>query len=318
MAPLAGWTDAPFRRLVRAFGTPLAVTEMILAQPGLWGSRKTSHRLDLDGEPGARSLQIAGADPEAMAESARLAVDLGADIIDINMGCPAKKVARRAAGSALLSDERLVGRIVRSVVRAVRAPVTLKIRTGPSPDNRNAASIARIARDEGIQMLVIHGRTRACRFNGSAEHGTLRGVVEAVPDLPVIANGDISSVAEALGIIAETGASGVMIGRAALGRPWLPGQIAARLSGRRPPAAPRGEALVECIAGHLGALHRFYGPEQGARIARKHWGWYAERHRPARSAELKKAFNVLTCPQRQIDLVRTAFAPSTTEESVAA
>ena len=272
VAPMAGITDRPFRRLARRFGAALAVSEMVSARPELRDSRKTRLRLDHAGEPGPVSVQIAGADPAMMAQAARLNVDGGADIIDINMGCPAKKVCNAAAGSALLSDEALVARILEAVVAAVDVPVTLKIRTGPSPDRRNALRIARIAEAAGIQALAIHGRTRACMFEGRAEYATI-AAVKAALRIPVIANGDVQTPEDAKRVLEATGADGIMIGRAAQGRPWLFREIAHYLdTGERlapPPAREIGAVLGE----HLEGLYSLYGGEHGARVARKHIGW---------------------------------------------
>jgi tRNA-dihydrouridine synthase B len=272
VAPMAGITDRPFRRLARRFGAALAVCEMVSARPELRESRKTRLRLDHTGEPGPISVQIAGSDPAMLAEAARANVALGAQIIDINMGCPAKKVCNAQAGSALLADEALVGRILDSVVASVGVPVTLKIRTGPNPQRRNALRIARIAEAAGVQMLAIHGRTRACMFEGSAEHDTIAEVKSRLR-IPVIANGDIGTPQQARRVLELTGADGVMIGRAAQGRPWLFRAIAHYLAtGERlapPPAREIGRLLVE----HLDGLYDLYGYEQGARVARKHIGW---------------------------------------------
>jgi tRNA-dihydrouridine synthase B len=272
VAPMAGITDRPFRRLARRFGAALAVCEMVSAKPELRDSRKTRLRLDHAGEPGPISVQIAGADPRMMAQAARLNVDAGAQIIDINMGCPAKKVCNAAAGSALLSDESLVSRILEAVVAAVEVPVTLKIRTGPKPEQRNALRIARIAESAGVQALAIHGRTRACMFAGRAEYDTIAQVKRAVR-IPVIANGDVETPEEAKRVLEATGADGIMIGRAAQGRPWLFREIAHYLaSGERlAPPAPREVGAV--LAEHLEGLYSLYGAEQGARVARKHIGW---------------------------------------------
>ena len=272
VAPMAGITDRPFRRLARRFGAALAVSEMVSARPELRGSRKTRLRLDHAGEPGPISVQIAGADPRMMADAARLNVDEGAEIIDINMGCPAKKVCNAAAGSALLSDESLVARILEAVVAAVDVPVTLKIRTGPAPERRNALRIARIAEDAGIQALAIHGRTRACMFEGRAEYDTIAQVKRALR-IPVVANGDVETPQDAKRVLEATGADGLMIGRAAQGRPWLFREIAHYLAtGERlapPPAREMGAVLAE----HLDGLYSLYGTDHGARVARKHIGW---------------------------------------------
>ena len=272
VAPMAGITDRPFRRLARRFGAALAVSEMVSARPELRSSRKTRLRLDHAGEPGPISVQIAGSDPGQLAEAARCNVDLGADIIDINMGCPAKKVCNAYAGSALLADESLVARILQSVVAAVRVPVTLKIRTGPSPERRNAVRIARLAEAAGVQMLAVHGRTRACMFEGHAEYDTIAEVKAAVR-IPVVANGDVATPQDAQRVLQCTGADGIMIGRAAHGRPWLYGLVARYLEcgeqAAPPPAREIGRVLIE----HLDGLYDLYGHDQGARVARKHIGW---------------------------------------------
>jgi len=269
---MAGITDRPFRRLARRFGAALAVSEMVSSRPELRESRKTRLRLDHAGEPGPIAVQIAGADPQMLAEAARFNVAGGAQIIDINMGCPAKKVCNVQAGSALLENEALVGRILEAVVGAVDVPVTLKIRTGPAPERRNALRVARIAESAGVQALAIHGRTRACAFAGQAEYGTIAEVKAAVR-IPVIANGDIQSPEDARRVLEATGADGVMIGRAAQGRPWFFREVAHYLAtGERlapPPACEIGAVLAE----HLEGLYSLYGTEQGARVARKHIGW---------------------------------------------
>jgi tRNA-dihydrouridine synthase B len=272
VAPMAGITDRPFRRLARRLGAALAVSEMISSRPELRDSRKTRLRRDHEGEPGPISVQIAGADPQMLADAARFNVAEGAEIIDINMGCPAKKVCNVHAGSALLQDEPLVGRILDAVIAAVDVPVTLKIRTGPDPLRRNALRIARIAESAGVQALAIHGRTRACAFEGDAEYATIAGVKAAVR-IPVIANGDIESPEDAKRVLEATGADGVMIGRAAQGRPWLFREVSHYLATgeRLAPPAPReiGAVLTE----HLDGLYSLYGCDHGARVARKHIGW---------------------------------------------
>jgi len=272
VAPMAGITDRPFRRLARRFGAALAVSEMVSSRPELRASRKTLLRLDHAGEPGPISVQIAGADPQMLADAARFNVAGGADIIDINMGCPAKKVCNAYAGSALLEDEALVARILDAVVAAADVPVTLKIRTGPAPTHRNALRIARIAESAGIQALAIHGRTRACMFEGRAEYDTIREVKAAVR-IPVIANGDIERPEDAKRVLEATGADAIMIGRAAQGRPWLFREIAHYLATgeKLPPPAPREIGAV--LGEHLEGLYSLYGGEHGARVARKHIGW---------------------------------------------
>jgi tRNA-dihydrouridine synthase B len=272
VAPMAGITDRPFRRLARRFGAALAVSEMVSARPELRASRKTRLRLDHAGERGPVSVQIAGADPQMLADAARLNVAGGADIIDINMGCPAKKVCNVHAGSALLEDEALVARILEAVVAAVDVPVTLKIRTGPAPGRRNAVRIARIAEAAGVQALAIHGRTRACAFGGQAEYETIAEVKSRVR-IPVIANGDVHTPEDAKRVLEATGADGVMVGRAAQGRPWLFREIAHYLATGERLAPPRVREIGAVLVEHLDGLYDLYGGEHGARVARKHIGW---------------------------------------------
>src|SRR5580765_6643467 len=269
---MAGVTDRPFRQLCKRLGAGLAVSEMVASNPKLWNTAKSQRRTDHRGEVRPIVVQIAGADPAMMADAARYNVERGAEIVDINMGCPAKKVCNVAAGSALLADEARVARILEAVVAAVDVPVTLKIRTGPAPERRNALKIARIAEAAGIRMLAIHGRTRACMFEGQAEYDTI-AEVKAQLRIPVIANGDVRTPEDAHRILQLTGADGIMIGRAAQGRPWLFREIAHYLeTGERlaPPApAEMGAVLIE----HLEGLDSLYGAEHGARVARKHIGW---------------------------------------------
>jgi tRNA-dihydrouridine synthase B len=272
VAPMAGITDRPFRRLARRFGAALAVSEMVSARPELRESRKTRLRLDHAGESGPVSVQIAGADPQMLADAARLNVAGGADIIDINMGCPAKKVCNVHAGSALLEDEALVARILEAVVAAVSVPVTLKIRSGPAPGRRNAVRIARIAEAAGVQALAIHGRTRACGFGGHAEYETIAEVKSRVR-IPVIANGDVHTPEDAKRVLEATGADGVMVGRAAQGRPWLFREIAHYLATGERLAPPRPREIGAVLVEHLDGLYDLYGGEHGARVARKHIGW---------------------------------------------
>jgi tRNA-dihydrouridine synthase B len=276
VAPMAGVTDRPFRVLARRFGAGLAVSEMVSSRPELRASRKSRLRREHAGEPGPASVQIAGADPATMAEAARENVAEGAQIIDINMGCPAKKVCNVQAGSALLEDEALVARILEAVVAAVEVPVTLKIRTGPSPERRNAVRVARIAEDAGVRLLAIHGRTRACGFGGHAEYDTIAEVKQRVR-IPVVANGDIDTPREARAVLERTGADGLMIGRAAFGRPWLFRDVAHFLATGEelPPPAP-GE-IEAVVREHLEGLYALYGEAQGLRVARKHLGWYTRR-----------------------------------------
>ena len=280
VAPMAGVTDRPFRMLCRRFGAGLAVSEMIAANTALATTRKTLKRADHSGEPAPISVQIAGADPAQMAEAARRNVDYGAAIIDINMGCPAKKVCNVAAGSALLRDEALVGRILEAVVGAVDVPVTLKTRTGWSRDHRNALTVARIAEAAGIQALALHGRTREDLYRGDAEYDTIAAVKAAV-SIPVIANGDIDSPEKASAVLAHTGADAIMIGRAAQGRPWIFREIQHYLdTGTRLPP-PEISEVRGVLLEHLDDLYGFYGEYQGCRVARKHIAWYTNGLRDA-------------------------------------
>jgi tRNA-dihydrouridine synthase B len=273
LAPMAGVTDLPFRRLCRTLGAALAAGEMTSADPRLWDTEQSRRRRDHTDEPEPRVVQIAGGDAASMADAARRNVDAGAQIVDVNMGCPAKKVCNKDAGSALLRDEAGVALILDATVRAVApVPVTLKIRTGWAPDQRNAVAIARIAEAAGVRALAVHGRTRACRFEGTAEYATIAAVKQAV-SIPVFANGDIDSPAKALDVLRATGADGVMIGRAAQGRPWIFREIAALLAGS-PATAPTTAEVRDIMLGHLRDLYEFYGAGPGVRIARKHIGWY--------------------------------------------
>src|SRR5262245_3297242 len=261
VAPMAGITDRPFRRIARRYGAAVAVSEMVSSRPELRESRKTRLRLDHRGEPGPIAVQIAGADPQMLADAARHNVALGAEIIDINMGCPAKKVCNVQAGSALLENEALVGRILEAVVSAVSVPVTLKIRTGPSPERRNAVRVARIAEAAGVQMLAVHGRTRACAFGGHAEYDSIAQVKSAVR-IPVAANGDIQTPEDARHVLERTGADAIMVGRAAQGRPWLFREIAHYLETGERLAAPSLQEIGAVLLEHLDGLYSLYGAEQ--------------------------------------------------------
>jgi len=272
VAPMAGITDRPFRRLARRFGAGLAVSEMVGSRPELRNSRKTRLRLDHEGEAAPVAVQIAGADPGTMADAARCNVDQGAQIIDVNMGCPAKKVCNVHAGSALLGNEGLVARILEAVVGAVDVPVTLKIRTGLHPGARNALRIGRIAQSAGVQLLAIHGRTRACGFGGHAEYDVI-AEVKAALSIPVIANGDIRTPEDARRVLERTAADGVMIGRAAHGRPWLFREIEHYLATGERLAAPGPQEIGAVLREHLEGLYALYGEEHGVRVARKHIGW---------------------------------------------
>ncbi len=273
LAPMAGVTDAPFRRLCRQFGAGMTTSEMTTADTSLWQTPKSRHRLDLDLDAEPVAVQIAGSDPQQLAVAAQACVDRGAQIIDINMGCPAKKVCRKLAGSALLRDEKLVASILDAVVRAVSVPVTLKCRTGWDTEFRNAVNIARLAEDAGIQAIAIHGRTRACRYKGEAEYETIAAVKRAVK-IPVIANGDITTLEKSLEVLHVTNADGLMIGRGAQGRPWIFRELGRLLNPTAENTQLEKIELRDIMLGHLSDLHRFYGDPTGVRVARKHLTWY--------------------------------------------
>jgi tRNA-dihydrouridine synthase B len=300
LAPMAGISDRPYRTLCLRLGAGLAVSEMVSSDTSLRGTIKSVRRLDFTGEQGPVSVQIVGTNPRAMAEAARLHLDLGAQIIDINMGCPAKKVCRVAAGSALLKDEPLVGRILSAVVAAVPAPVTLKIRTGWSPESRNALAIARIAEDCGIAALAIHGRTRSCSYGTPAEYETIRAVRHSLR-IPLIANGDVDSPERARQVLDSTGADAIMVGRGAQGRPWVFRAIATYLATGIAPPAPPGDWIRDLLLEHLDLLYGFYGVYAGVRIARKHIAWYC-RDLPG-SARLRERINRADSPSDQRALV---------------
>ena len=304
LAPMAGVTDKPFRQLCKRLGAGLAVSEMTTADPRLWHTSKSQRRADHIGEPDPISVQIAGYDPRMLADAARYNVDLGAQLIDINMGCPAKKVCNVYSGSALLQDEALVARIVEAVVKAVDVPVTLKIRTGWNRDNRNGVSIARIAEDAGIAALAVHGRTRADLYLGDAEYETIAAIREAVR-IPLMANGDIDTPEKAAHVLKVTGADALMIGRAAQGRPWIFREIAHFLSTGSTVAPPSALEVRDILVGHLEDLYAFYGELPGVRIARKHLGWYA-RDRPENAA-FRSVVNGTECPTTQLRLTRDYF-----------
>ena len=282
LAPMAGVTDKPFRQLCKRLGAGLAMSEMTISDPRFWQTEKSRRRMDHAGEPAPVGVQIAGTEPAMLAEAARYNVDHGAQIIDINMGCPAKKVCNAWAGSALMQDEALVARILDAVVRAVDVPVTLKIRTGWCAGHRNAPTIARIAEDAGIAALAVHGRTRDQHYTGSAEYDTI-AAIKAASGIPVIANGDIDSPEKALAVLRHTGVDAVMVGRAAQGRPWIFREIAHFLATGDHLAPPTLEEIRDILLGHLDGLHAFYGEVSGVRIARKHLGWYAK-DRPENAA----------------------------------
>ena len=305
VAPMAGVTDRPFRQLCKSLGAGLAVSEMVTSNSLLYGSAKTRRRADHEGEVDPVSVQIAGADPAMMAQAARYNADNGAQIIDINMGCPTKKICNVMAGSALMQNEPLVARILEDVVAAVPAtPVTLKFRTGWNSANRNAPSIARIAEESGIRAIAIHGRTRADQYQGSAEYDTI-ALVKSRARIPVIANGDIDSPRKARFVLDYTGADGVMIGRAAQGRPWLFREIEHFLATGEELPAPRADEIHAILRGHLSELYGFYGEETGVRIARKHIGWYTRGLVGA--AHFRHAMNQLQTVREQLDAADEFF-----------
>ncbi|WP_289101602.1 tRNA dihydrouridine synthase DusB [uncultured Marinobacter sp.] len=305
VAPMAGVTDRPFRQLCRRMGAGLAVSEMVIADSKLWHTRKSRTRLNHQGEPEPRSVQIAGGDPEMLADAARQNAEFGAQIIDINMGCPAKKVCNKAAGSALMKDEKLVREILEAVVAAVDIPVTLKMRTGWDRDNRNAPVIARMAEDAGIQALAVHGRTRADKYNGNAEYDTIAAVKASV-GIPVFANGDITTPEKARQVLAHTGADGLLIGRGAQGRPWIFREILHYLETGTHLAEPPLDEVEQILSEHLAELHSFYGEKMGVRIARKHVGWYLQSH--DENKQFRTRFNGIEDALEQKDSIEQYFA----------
>ncbi|MAZ43774.1 MAG: tRNA dihydrouridine synthase DusB [Legionellales bacterium] len=312
LAPMAGVTDRPFRQLCRQLGAGLAVSEMVGANSLLHGSEKTKRRANHDGELGPCSVQIVGADPKMLAQAAKINADEGADIIDINMGCPAKKICKTAAGSALLQDEPLVRAILEAVVSAVDIPVTLKIRTGWDTANRNAIRIGKMAESIGVQMLSIHGRTRACMFKGEAEYDTI-AQVKAELSIPVIANGDITTPEKAKLVLEKTGADGIMVGRAAQGRPWIFDEMTAFLSHGKTLTPPSVEQVRQWMMGHVERLYEFYGEDRGVLIARKHVSWYSKGQHGG--AAFRHTFNQLTSAQAQLEAAQAFF--DTLTENVA-
>lgn len=305
LAPMAGVTDRPFRQLCYSLGAGLVVSEMITSDPSLRNSRKTQLRMNHQGEQGIRSVQIVGAEPEVLAQAAQFNIAQGAQIIDINMGCPAKKVANKAAGSALLRQPALVERILKSVVAAAeQTPVTLKIRTGWEPSQRNGVEIAKIAEQCGIAALTVHGRTRACFYRGVAEYDTIAAIKQQIA-IPVIANGDIDSPEKAQQVLAYTKADAVMVGRGAQGKPWIFREIAHFLEYGERLAAPSLAEIHSIIVKHLAELHQFYGEVMGVRIARKHVGWYLAAFDPDKA--LQQRFNQLESTQQQMNLINAYF-----------
>ena len=315
LAPMAGVTDKPFRLLCKRLGAGLAVSEMTTSDPRFWTTRKSMTRMDHIGEPAPVSVQIAGTIPEVLAEAARHNVEHGAQIIDINMGCPAKKVCNAWAGSALMQDEALVARILSAVVQAVQVPVTLKIRTGWDREHRNALAIARIAEDCGIAALAVHGRTRDQQYTGCAEYDTIAAVKSSVR-IPVLANGDIDTPQRAKFVLDYTGADAVMIGRAAQGRPWIFREIAHYLATGELLPEPSITEISGVLLGHLDALHAFYGEEAGVRIARKHLGWYAKDR--AENAAFRAVVNRAVTAVDQVRLTAEYFDRLALDWAVAA
>nr|WP_318013675.1 tRNA dihydrouridine synthase DusB [Marinomonas sargassi] len=304
LAPMAGVTDLPFRRLCHDQGAGLVVSEMVTSDVRLWNSSKSRHRLIHDDEVSPRSVQIAGGDPVMMAEAAQQNVELGAQIIDINMGCPAKKVCNKAAGSALLKDESLVREILESVVNSVSVPVTLKIRTGWSLDQKNGISIAKMAEDIGIQALAVHGRTRECKFKGQVEYDTIAEIKQQL-SIPVFANGDINDPIKAKYVKDYTNADAIMVGRAAQGRPWIFREINHYLHTNELLNSPSLEEVKQLVMKHVVRLHEFYGDYLGVRIARKHVGWYLQTLED--KSQFRAVFNRIDNPQEQLDKLEAFF-----------
>ncbi len=307
LAPMAGVTDRPFRILCKRLGADLAVSEMVTSNKALYATRKSLTRMNHEGEVSPKIIQIAGGDVAMMVEAAQMNADLGADIIDINMGCPAKKVCNQAAGSALLSNESLVGEILSAVVASVDVPVTLKIRTGPSRDNINGVTIANIASDSGVAMLSVHGRTRADKFLGEAEYETIAKIVQSVA-IPVLANGDINTPEQAEQVLKVTGAAGVMIGRAAQGNPWIFQQIKHYLDTGTHLDEPGADEKASVLKWHLQNLYELYGEYSGVRIARKHIAWYCKGKKHA--AEFRSNVYKLENAREQLDQVDAFFRQS--------
>jgi len=301
---MAGVTDRPFRELCLQYGAGMAVSEMMSSNPALWNTDKSKNRMVHEGESGIRSVQIAGSDPQLMADAAQFSVENGAQIIDINMGCPAKKVNKKLAGSALLRFPDLIEEILKTVVDAVDVPVTLKTRTGWDTDNKNCVYIAQLAENCGIQALALHGRTRACMYKGEAEYDSIKAAKEAI-SIPVIANGDIDSPEKAKYVLEYTGADALMIGRPAQGRPWIFQEIQHYLeNGTTMPDLPL-EEVKSIMLGHVTALHGFYGEYLGPRIARKHVGWYLKEHEEA--SEFRRTFNAIEAASLQLEALEGYF-----------
>ncbi len=301
---MAGVTDRPFRELCLQYGAGMAVSEMMSANPKLWKTSKSKQRMVHEGESGIRSVQIAGSDPQLMADAAQFSVENGAQIIDINMGCPAKKVNKKLAGSALLQYPTIIEEILKAVVNAVDVPVTLKTRTGWDTENKNCLQIAKLAEDCGIQALALHGRTKACMYKGEAEYDSIKAVKEAI-SIPVIANGDIDSPEKAKFVLEYTGADALMIGRPAQGRPWIFQEIHHYLENGTTMDELPAEEVKTIMLGHVNALHEFYGEYLGPRIARKHVGWYLKEHEQA--SEFRRTFNAIDAAPLQIEALEGYF-----------
>ncbi|MBR9875082.1 tRNA dihydrouridine synthase DusB [Vibrio sp. J1-1] len=304
VAPMAGVTDRPFRELCLRYGAGMAVSEMMSANPKLWKTSKSKQRMVHEGESGIRSVQIAGSDPQLMADAAQFSVENGAQIIDINMGCPAKKVNKKLAGSALLQYPNIIEEILKAVVNAVDVPVTLKTRTGWDTENKNCLQIAKLAEDCGIQALALHGRTKACMYKGEAEYDSIKAVKAAI-SIPVIANGDIDSPEKAKFVLEYTGADALMIGRPAQGRPWIFQEIHHYLENGTTMDELPAEEVKTIMLGHVNALHEFYGEYLGPRIARKHVGWYLKEHEQA--SEFRRTFNAIDAAPLQIEALEGYF-----------
>lgn len=304
LAPMAGITDLPFRKLCSYYGAGLTFSEMMSTNPQVWHTEKSKLRLAHHQDIGINAVQIAGSDPQEMAQAAQVNVDYGAEIIDINMGCPAKKVNKKLAGSALLQFPDLVGDILESVVNAVNVPVTLKIRTGWDRDNRNCLEIAKIAEQSGIQALTIHGRTRACLYNGDAEYDNIKAVKSAV-SIPIIANGDINSAEKAKFVLDYTGADAIMIGRGALGNPWIFQSVVGLIEQGSAILEPSLDEKCGVIFHHIEELHQFYGAEKGYRIARKHVAWYLQGIQP--NSDFRQTFNSIIDAKAQLVALEDFF-----------
>ncbi len=304
LAPMAGVTDLPFRQLCHSLGAGLAVSEMVTSDVRLWNSNKSKHRLVHDLEISPRSIQIAGGDPDMMSEAAKLNVSLGAQIIDINMGCPAKKVCNKAAGSALLKDEKLVRDILESVVNSVSVPVTLKIRTGWSLESKNGLKIARMAEDIGIKALAVHGRTRECRFKGEVEYDTIAQIKQNL-SIPVFANGDITDAHKAKFVKDYTQVDGIMIGRAAQGKPWIFREVNHFLQTNEELLPPSIQEIAQLVMTHVRKLHDFYGSYSGVRIARKHVGWYLQTL--SDDSQFRSTFNRIENTEEQLEKLHQFF-----------